>query len=99
MPATYYDVGEERFFLWEAISYGRDCMGNINGYVVRRATWKKNKHSLRADGLAYEEEIHERYIADVYVPGSHRNASIAAMRKALELNRAIIRAGTKLYAN
>jgi hypothetical protein len=62
--------------MWKVKTFGRDCMGNITGYVVERY---HGRH----------REIADTFVGDIYVPGSFEDAEDRATRLCAELNEAL----------
>jgi hypothetical protein len=56
--------------------FGRDCLGNISGYVV-----------ARGHGLKYE--VAGTYVGDIYEPGSFEAARIEAESVCERVNRLV----------
>ncbi|MBX3533379.1 MAG: hypothetical protein KF826_03435 [Xanthobacteraceae bacterium] len=63
--------------LFEVRSFGRDCLGNITGYVIRR-------------GFGLKAEDAGVFVGNIYRPGSFEKAKQEAEARCASINAALI---------
>lgn len=68
-------------------SFGRDCLGNISGYVVERYVWVPREWSKRKDGTCLEIEVAGTFVGNIYEAGSFDRAKADAQALCDRLNR------------